>query len=288
MSLRDKIREKKFILTSEIGPPKGTDIKEILEDAELIRDRVDAINVTDLQSSVMRVGSLAICRLLIERGIEPVFQMTCRDRNRLALQSDLLSASVLGVKNILALTGDHTTLGDHPGAKPVFDLDSIQLLNAIQTLHAGKDMAGKELKGKPEFCVGAVVNPGADPIEPEIIKMEKKMQNGAQFFQTQAIYDIKLFKKFMDAAKHLKTTIIAGIVLLKSAGMAKYMNKNVAGVFVPDNLIEEMTRTQDKSATSIEIAARLIKELKPMCQGIHVMPIGWDKKVPAVLNAAGL
>ena len=288
MSLRDKIREKKFILTSEIGPPKGTDIKEILEDAELIRDRVDAINVTDLQSSVMRVGSLAICRLLIERGIEPVFQMTCRDRNRLALQSDLLSASVLGVKNILALTGDHTTLGDHPGAKPVFDLDSIQLLNAIQTLHAGKDMAGKELKGKPEFCVGAVVNPGADPIEPEIMKMEKKMQNGAQFFQTQAIYDIKLFKKFMDAAKHLKTTIIAGIVLLKSAGMAKYMNKNVAGVFVPDNLIEEMTRTQDKSATSIEIAARLIKELKPMCQGIHVMPIGWDKKVPAVLNAAGL
>ena len=288
MSLRDKIREKKFILTSEIGPPKGTDIKEMLEDAELIRDRVDAINVTDLQSSVMRVGSLAICRLLIERGIEPVFQMTCRDRNRLALQSDLLSASVLGVKNILALTGDHTTLGDHPGAKPVFDLDSIQLLNAIQTLHAGKDMAGKELKGKPEFCVGAVVNPGADPIEPEIIKMEKKMQNGAQFFQTQAIYDIKLFKKFMDAAKHLKTTIIAGIVLLKSAGMAKYMNKNVAGVFVPDNLIEEMTRTQDKSATSIEIAARLIKELKPMCQGIHVMPIGWDKKVPAVLNAAGL
>jgi len=288
MSLCDKIREKKFILTSEIGPPKGTDIKEILEDAELIRDRVDAINVTDLQSSVMRVGSLAICRLLIERGIEPVFQMTCRDRNRLALQSDLLSASVLGVKNILALTGDHTTLGDHPGAKPVFDLDSIQLLNAIQTLHAGKDMAGKELKGKPEFCVGAVVNPGADPIEPEIMKMEKKMQNGAQFFQTQAIYDIKLFKKFMDAAKHLKTTIIAGIVLLKSAGMAKYMNKNVAGVFVPDNLIEEMTRTQDKSATSIEIAARLIKELKPMCQGIHVMPIGWDKKVPAVLNAAGL
>jgi len=288
MSLCDKIREKKFILTSEIGPPKGTDIKEMLEDAELIRDRVDAINVTDLQSSVMRVGSLAICRLLIERGIEPVFQMTCRDRNRLALQSDLLSASVLGVKNILALTGDHTTLGDHPGAKPVFDLDSIQLLNAIQTLHAGKDMAGKELKGKPEFCVGAVVNPGADPIEPEIMKMEKKMQNGAQFFQTQAIYDIKLFKKFMDAAKHLKTTIVAGIVLLKSAGMAKYMNKNVAGVFVPDNLIEEMTRTQDKSATSIEIAARLIKELKPMCQGIHVMPIGWDKKVPAVLNAAGL
>jgi len=285
MSLCDKIKAGKFILTSEIGPPKGTDIEEMLKDAELIKDRVDAVNVTDLQSSVMRVGSLAICKFLIERGIEPVFQITCRDRNRLALQSDLLSAAVFGVKNILALTGDHPALGDHPQAKPVFDLDSVQLLEAIKTLESGKDMVGKELKGKPEFCTGAVVNPGADPIEPEIVKMEKKIEAGAQFFQTQAIYDVMLFKKFLDAAKHLKTTIIAGIVLLKSAGMAKYMNKNVAGVSVPDSL---MDKTQDKSATSIEIAARLIKELKPISQGIHIMPIGWDKKVPMVLDAAGL
>jgi len=288
MSLCDKIKAGKFILTSEIGPPKGTDIEEVLKDADLIKGKVDAINVTDLQSSVMRVGSLAICKLLIERGIEPVFQMTCRDRNRLALQSDLLSAYVLGVKNILALTGDHTTLGDHPDAKPVFDLDSMQLLEAIKTLQSGKDMAGKELKGTPQFCVGAVVNPGADPIEPEVLKMEKKIAEGAQFFQTQAIYDIGLFKKFLDASKHLKTTIIAGIVLLKSAGMAKYMNKNVSGVFVPDNLIEEMDKAQDRSAKSIEVAARLIKELKPLSQGIHIMPIGWDKKVPLVLEAAGL
>ncbi|MFC1666613.1 methylenetetrahydrofolate reductase [Candidatus Omnitrophota bacterium] len=288
MSLCDKTKAGKFILTSEIGPPKGTDIEEVLKDALLIKDRVDAVNVTDLQSSVMRVGSLAICKLLIERGIEPVFQITCRDRNRLALQSDLLSASVFGIKNVLALTGDHPALGDHPQAKPVFDMDSVQLLDAIRGLASGKDMAGKELKGSPEFCVGAVVNPGADPIEPEIIKMEKKIDRGAQFFQTQAIYDIDLFKKFMEATGHLKTTIIAGIVLLKSAGMARFMNKNVSGVFVPDHLIEEMDKTQDKSAKSIEIAARLIKELKPMCQGIHVMPIGWDKKVPLVLDAAGL
>jgi len=288
MSLCEKIKAGKFILTSEIGPPKGTDIEEVLNDAELIKGRVDAVNVTDLQSSVMRVGSLAICKLLIEYGIEPVFQMTCRDRNRLALQSDLLSAAVFGIKNVLALTGDHPALGDHPQAKPVFDMDSVQLLEAIKVLESGKDMVGKELKGAPKFCAGAVVNPGADPIEPEIIKMEKKIASGAQFFQTQAIYDVELFKKFLDAAKHLKTTIIAGIVLLKSAGMAKYMNKNVSGVFVPDHLIEEMSKTQDKSATSIEIAARLIKELKPMCQGIHVMPIGWDKKVPLVLDAAGL
>jgi len=288
MSLCDKIKTGKFILTSEIGPPKGTDIEEVLKDAELIKDRVDAVNVTDLQSSVMRVGSLAICRLLMERGIEPVYQVTCRDRNRLALQSDLLSAAVFGIKNVLALTGDHPILGDHPHAKPVFDMDSVQLLEAIKLLQSGKDMAGKELKGVPEFCAGAVVNPGADPLEPEIIKMEKKIDKGAQFFQTQAIYDVDLFKRFLDAVKNIKTTIIAGIVLLKSAGMAKYMNKNVSGVFVPDHLIEEMSKTQDKSATSIEIAARLIKELKPLSQGIHVMPIGWDKKVPLVLDAAGL
>lgn len=288
MSLCEKIKAGKFILTSEIGPPKGTDVEEVLKDAELIKGRVDGINVTDLQSSVMRVGSLAICKLLIERGIEPVFQITCRDRNRLALQSDLLSAAVFGIENVLALTGDHPALGDHPQAKPVFDLGSIQLLEVIKTLQSGKDMVGKELKGTPKFCIGAVVNPGADPLEPEVMKMEKKIEAGAQFFQTQAIYDIGLFKRFLEASKHLKTTIIAGIVLLKSAGMAKYMNKNVAGVFVPEDLIEEMDKAQDRSAKSIEIAARLIKELKPMCQGIHIMPIGWDKKVSLVLDAAGL
>lgn len=288
MSLCDKIGSGKFIITSEIGPPKGTDLSVIMEDAELVKKRVDAINVTDLQSSVMRVGSLAVCRLLKERGIEPVFQLTCRDRNRLALQSDLLSAAVLGIENVLLLTGDYPTLGDHPEAKPVFDLGSVQLLEAARMLQEGKDMKGNPLKGAPKFCVGAVVNPGADPLEPEIIKMEKKAAFGAQFFQTQAVYDVEVFKKFLDSAKHIKTKIFAGIVLLKSAGMAKFMNKNVAGVFVPDDLINEMETAQDKATKSVEIAARLIKELKPLCDGIHIMPIGWDKKVPQVLDAAGL
>ncbi|MCM8760810.1 MAG: methylenetetrahydrofolate reductase [Candidatus Omnitrophica bacterium] len=288
MSFCDKIRSGKFVVTSEIGPPKGTDIKEMLDDADLVKGKVDAINVTDLQSSVMRVGSLAICRLLKERGIEPIFQLTCRDRNRLALQSDLLSASVLGIENVLLLTGDYPTLGDHPEAKPVFDIGSVQLIEIARTLQEGKDMKGNTLKGAPKFCIGAVVNPGADPLEPEIIKMEKKIEAGAEFFQTQAVYDIDQYKRFLDAIRHLKTTILAGIVLLKSAGMAKFMNKNVAGVFVPENLIKQMEEAKDKSATSIEIAARLIKELKPLSQGIHIMPIGWDKKVPAVLEAAGL
>ena len=277
------------MLTSEIGPPKGIETKIILEDAELIRGRVDAINVTDLQSSVMRLGSLVVCGLLKQKDFEPIFQVTCRDRNRLALQSDILSAAALGIENILILTGDHTTLGDHPEAKPVFDLDSVQLLQVVKKLQEGFDMKDNKLEGAPpKFCVGAVVNPGADPIEPQILKMEKKIEAGAEFFQTQAVYDIKIFDNFLSKIKHLKTTILAGVVLLKSAGMARYMNKNVAGVSVPDNLIKEMEETKDKSAKSIEIAARLIKELKPMCQGIHIMPIGWDKKVPLVLEASGL
>lgn len=290
MSFAEKLQAGKFLVTSEIGPPKGTDIHESLEDAVLIKDRVDAVNVTDLQSSVMRVGSLAICRLLKERGIEPILQITCRDRNRLALQSDLLSASVLGIENVLLLTGDYTTLGDHPEAKPVFDLDSVQLIRVARTLESGKDMVGNDLQGSPKFCIGAVVNPGADPLEPEIIKMEKKITAGAQFFQTQAVYDIDLYKKFLDSIQHLKTTILAGIVLLKSAGMAKYMNENVSGVHVPDNLIEEIKNVakEDRQKKSVEIAARLVKELKPLSHGIHLMPLGWDKLVPQILEASGM
>jgi len=289
MTFKEKLQAGKFLLTSEIGPPKGIETKVLLEDAELIRGRVDAINVTDLQSSVMRLGSLAVCSLLKQKGFEPIFQVTCRDRNRLALQSDILSAAALGIENLLLLTGDHPTLGDHPEAKPVFDLDSVQLLQVVGKLQEGVDMKGNKLEGQaPKFCMGAVVNPGADPIEPQILKMEKKIAAGAEFFQTQAIYDLKIFENFLNKTEHLKVPILGGIVLLKSAGMAKYMNKNVAGVSVPDNLIKEIEETKDKSAKSIEIAARLIKELKPMCQGIHIMPIGWDKKVPHVLDAAGL
>ncbi len=288
MNFREKLNSGKFIVTSEIGPPKGVDVKEILSDVALVRGRVDAVNVTDLQSSVMRAGPIALCHLIKDMGIEPIFQMTCRDRNRLALQSDLLSASILGIENVLILTGDYPTLGDHPEAKPVFDLGSVQLLEVVKGLQGGKDMKGNPLKGSPHFCVGAAVNPGADPLEPEIIKMEQKIAAGAQFFQTQAVYDIELFKRFTLAVKHLKVPILAGIVLLKSAGMARFMNKNVAGVHVPENLIVEMEQTKDRSQKSIEIAARLIKEMKPLCQGVHIMAIGWEKKVPEVVNAAGL
>ena len=289
--MRELLETGKFVVTAEVGPLKGTDTTEINEVAEILRGRVNAANVTDQQSSVMRLGSLATCHLLIDKGLEPIFQMTCRDRNRLALQSDLLSASALGIENVLAITGDLPALGDHPQAKPVYDLDSVQLLWVINKLNEGYDMAGNELKGKPNFFSGAVVNPGADTeaaLELQLIKMERKIEAGARFFQTQAIYDIDAFAKFMKRVEGLKIPVLGGIIPLKSAGMARFMNKNVAGVSVPEDLIDKMAKAENKTATGIEIAANIIKELRGMCQGVHIMAIGWEKKVPAVLDAAGL
>jgi methylenetetrahydrofolate reductase (NADPH) len=291
MEFREALDSGKFLITAEIGPAKGTETAVILEDAELIKGKVDAINVTDLQSSVMRLGSMAVCHLLKDRGIDPILQMTCRDRNMLALQSDLLSAWVLGVRNVLALTGDHPTLGDHPQAMPVFDLDSVGLLKTIGRLNEGYDMVGNQLKGAPNFFPGAVVNPGADTqaaLELQLIKMEKKIEAGAKFFQTQGIYDLDLFEKFIKRIEGFKTTVMGGIILLKSAGMARFMNKNVAGVFVPESLIKEMETTKDKAKTSTEIAARLIKGMKDLCQGVHIMAIGLEKRIPMVLEEAGL
>lgn len=288
MSLREKLASGKFVITSEIGPPKGVDIEEMKRNAELLKGRIDAANITDQQSSVMRLGSLAGCCLLKQWGLEPVFQMTCRDRNRLALQSDLLSAYILGIENVLCLTGDHVALGDHPEAKPVFDLDSVSLLQVVKKLEQGHDLAGKELKGSPRFFVGASVTPGADPMEPQIIKMEKKVKAGAQFFQTQAMYEPKKFEEFMKYVKHLNVPVFVGIVVLRSAAMARFMNKNVAGIFVPESLISEIDKAESKAKKGIEIAARLIKEMKDMCQGVHIMAIGMEDRVPAILDAAGL
>ena len=277
-----------FAVTAEIAPPKGTDTSGMMEDAEHLRGKVHAINVTDQQSSVMRLGSLAGCRLLGDAGLETVFQLTARDRNRIALQSDLLSAYALGVENVLCLTGDHTALGDHPQAKPVFDLDSVSLLKAASDLCEGHDMAGNELSGKPAFCLGAVVTPGYEPMELQLLKMERKAKAGAVFFQTQAVYDLELLGKFMDGARELNVPVMLGFVLLKSAGMARYMNKNVAGVSVPDWIIEKMNDTDDKAGTSIEIAVSIIKEAKGMCQGLHLMTLGWERHVPSILEGAAI
>jgi len=289
--LSEKLRSKEFVVTGEVGPPKGVNIEELLEDAKrLLKDTVVAVNVTDNQSAVMRIGSMAICHLLKQNGMEPVFQMVTRDRNQIALQSDLLSAWVLGIENVLCLTGDHNTLGDHQQSKVVYDLDSVQLLKAVTGLNEGHDMAGNELEGSPQFFQGAVVTPEYDPVELQIIKMKKKIDAGAQFFQTQAVYDVKTFESFMNKVEKFNVPILAGIVVLKSAGMAKYMNQYVAGVFVPDDLIKEMADTEknDRKNKAIEIAARIIRELKPTCQGVHIMPLGWDNTVPEIIKQADL
>ena len=288
--LRDAIQARRFVVSGEIGPPKGVDIDKCLEDAEMLRERVIAYNVTDLQSAVMRIGSLAISAKLVERGLEPVYQLTCRDRNRLALQSDLLSAWVLGIENVLCLTGDHPNLGDHIQAKPVYDLDSVQLLKVASTLNQGKDMTGHELEGKPDLFSGAVVTPGSDPLEPQIIKMQKKIDAGARFFQTQAVFDPERFETFINQAQTFKVPIMAGVIVLKSPAMARFMNQNVAGVSVPDNLVAEMEDVdrEDRKKKAVEITARIIREVKPLCQGVHIMALGWEELVPDIIQQAGL
>ena len=291
-SFREVLKSDKFVVTSEIGPPKGTNIQKMLHHIDLLRDKVDALNVTDHQSSVMRFPSIGGCLAIKEQGGEPILQVTCRDRNRLALQAELLFAYTRGVRNVLCLTGDAVVVGDHKAAKGVFDLDSAQLLSTIRQMESGKDLGGNDLDGTVEFCAGAIVTPEANPLEPQLIKFEKKIEAGAEFFQTQAIYDLDKFAKFMEYARQFPVKILAGIILLVSARMAKYMTDNVPGVSVPQNLIDELAAAPKGEAINkgIEIAGRMIAAIKKesICHGVHVMAIGKEEVVPDILKAAGL
>lgn len=292
MSFKEALNSGKFVVTAEVGPPKGTDIKEMLHHIELLKEKVDAINVTDNQSAVMRICSLAVCKIVIEHGAEPILQMTCRDRNRIGLQSDLLGANILGIKNVLCMTGDHVLAGDHKQAKPVYDVESVQLLKIVDSLNNGKDMAGNVLSGSTDFFQGAVVTPEANPLEPQLIKFEKKVKAGAKFFQTQAIYDIEKFKTFMSFARKFPVKILAGIVVLKSAAMANFLNNNVPGIRVPQDLIDELKAAGKEKAldTGLNIAARHIRQIKEeaICDGVHIMAIGMEEKVPIIMERAGL
>jgi 5,10-methylenetetrahydrofolate reductase len=319
MSLREALAGDAVVFTGEIGPPKGIDCDELWEEAEALRGKVAAVNVTDNQSSVMRTSSLAVCIKLKQMGIEPVFQIVCRDRNRLALQSDLLGAALWDIENVLALTGDHISLGDHPQACGVHDLDSVILLRVISRLMEGRDISGNRLDGAwkrvklppppegkkggktfryegpirercPSFLPGAVVTPCADPLEPQIIKLEKKVEAGAKFIQTQAVYDPADLEKFVKAAAHVDVPVLAGLVMLKSAGMAKYMNDNVAGVSVPDDVIKRMADAPraDRRKVSADIAAGLMRDMAGMCRGFHLMPLGWAGCAVDAITASGL
>jgi 5,10-methylenetetrahydrofolate reductase len=291
-SFKKALESGRFVITAEVAPPKGVNLEKMAHHIGLLKSKVDAVNITDHQSSVMRFPSLGGALLTKEMGGEPILQMTCRDRNRLALQADLLFAANRGINNVLCLTGDSVLFGDHKEAKGVFDLDSSQLLETIRGLEKGKDLGGNDLDGSVSFCAGAIVTPEADPIEPQLIKFEKKIEAGAEFVQTQAVYDLDNFATFMDYARQFSAKILAGVILLTSAPMARFMNKNVAGVTVPQALIDEMAAApKGKRITKgVEIAGRMIREIRDreMCDGVHIMAIGKEEVVPDIMSAAGL
>ena len=281
-----------FVVTAEVGPPKGIHVDHLVEEAKEYLSGITAVNVTDNQSSVMRMGSLPACVALKNAGLTPILQLTCRDRNRIALQSELLGAAMLGIDNILCLTGDHTKMGDHPGAKPVFDLDSVSLLHTACQLEKGIDLGGQALVGEPpKFAKGAVVSPCSDSVDAQLAKMERKVMAGADYFQTQAVFDSEKFISFMEKAKEFGKPVQLGVIIPKSAGMAKFMNKNVAGVHVPQWMIDGLAADKEKAKagiTGVELAAKVIKECRPYCQGLHIMALGWEAKVPELLKMAGI
>ena len=290
MTFKECLDSGKFVVVAELQPPKGNDVSEVFQNADLLKGRVDGINVPDLQNAIMRLGSLSVCALLKAKGMEVIFNLSCSDRNRLALQSELLSASALGLKNVLILQGDHPSIGDHFEAQPVFDLDVIGLLGAARRLQEGYDLMGNDLQGKPQFCVGAYVNAAAKShvLDLEIMDMEKKIRSGADFFFTHSVYDVSLFEAFVKKVAHFKVPIIVGITLLKSVGMARYINKHVEGASIPDPLIDRLMKASDKQQASIEIAGDLMKSLRPLCQGVQIIPIGWENLIPALLDHVGL
>jgi len=290
MKLIEHFRNGKFVITSEVGPMKGC-IKNgtnpgFLEEARKITKYVHAVNVTDNQSAVMKLGSLAASVYLQREGIDPVFQLTCRDRNRIALQSDLLSACSLGIENVLCLTGDHIKLGDHKSAKGVFDIDSVQLLAVADGLNKGYDMVGNPLSAPTDLCLGAVVNPNFDPLDLQLMKMEKKIAAGATFFQTQAVYDPKVFESFIKMAGPFGVPIQYGIVIIKSPEMAKYMNEHVSGVSIPASFIDEIGSVpkERRKEKAIEMTVNLVNEITPMVQGVHFMPLGWSDIIPDIVS----
>jgi 5,10-methylenetetrahydrofolate reductase len=260
------------------------DIQKALDYARSIKNYVVAVNVNENPSSVMRLNSLSLSHMLVRENIEPIFHITTRERNRLALQSELLGAYVLGIRNVLVLTGDHQSMGDHKEAKPVYDLDSVQLLRLCTELMGGKDYNGHDLEGAPSFYLGAVVNPGSDLLELQILKMRKKALAGARHFFTQAVYDLKVFEHFMDQIKDLDVKVIAGIIPLKSANMARFMNQNIPGIIVPDSLVKRMEETTDRTAESIAICRELIDGCRQLCDGVHIMPIGWYSIIPQIFD----
>jgi methylenetetrahydrofolate reductase (NADPH) len=290
--LADKIAARQFVITTELTPPKGIELGDVFAKADALRGLADAINLTESPRARMAIEPTAVARLLIERGHEPIVQFTARDRNRIALQSDILGAAALGVRNVVFMTGDNPQNGDHPDATPVFDLNTTQMLEAARAMNGGRDMAGNELKGAPKLFLGATANPGATDLHAEVEHTKRKIGAGAKFLQTQALYDAESILRFTSAAKLDGVALIVGIIPLKSSKMARWMNESIPGIRVPETLIKEMDAVAgDADAelrVSIEITGRIMDTIKPHCAGVHLMMMGWEKHIPAFLKASGI
>jgi methylenetetrahydrofolate reductase (NADPH) len=295
-NLEGILEKGEFAVTGELGPPKGNDVEVIKKKAEYLRGNVDAINVTDNQTSIVRMSSIATCALLAQMGLEPVMQMVTRDRNRIAIQSDIFGATALGIKNMLCLSGDHQIFGNQKEAANVFDIDSIQLLQCVKTMRDDGMLLGKEeeIEGKINLFIGAAANPFADPFEFRVVRLAKKVKAGADFIQTQCIYDMERFKEWMrmvrDRGLHKKVHILAGVTPLKSGGMARYMAKNVAGITIPDSIIDRLVKAKEAAQEGIKICVEQIKQLREIegVHGIHLMAIEWEQRVPEIVKQAGL
>jgi 5,10-methylenetetrahydrofolate reductase len=291
-SVADKINAREFVITSELTPPKGVDLTDVFAKAQSLNGYVDAFNLTESPRARMAIAPSAVARLLLDQGIEPIVQITARDRNRIAIQADILGAAALGVRNFVFMAGDPPAKGDHPDAKPVFDLTSNQMLSAGHDLAQGRDMAGNPLRGAPVLFLGATANPGAADLEAEVVNTRRKIDAGAQFLQTQAIYERATLERFLDAVKpEGAVAILAGIIPLKSSKMGAWLNANVPGIRVPDALLQEMepvAGTDAEVAKGIDIAARTVREIRSLCAGVHVMGLGWEHHIPAILQASGV
>lgn len=290
MNLKEKLKRGQFVVTVEITPPRGPDTSQLIEKIRQLRGLVDAVNFTDNPSARLRMCSMAACKLSLDLGLEPVLQMTCRDRNRIAIQSDLLGAHALGIKNLLVMTGDHPAVGDHKEAKAVYDIDSSVLLKVVKNLNEGVDINGNKLNGKTEFFFGAVVNPSANPLAPQLKRFEQKLRMGAEFFQTQMIFDVRELESFMDYTKKFgDVKVIAGIVIIKNKKMLSHLSTKVPGVVIPDWLMEKinnLSNDEDIERFGFEFAAELIQDIKQkaLCSGVHIMAITKAKDVKSLLD----
>ena len=290
--LKQQIDAGQFIVTCELTPPKGTDLSSLLKKADSLRNHVDAFNLTESHAARMAMDPTAVAHLLLDQDIEPIVQMTSRDKNRIAIQACMLGAAALGIRNLVFMGGDPPKNGDHPDAKPVFDLFASQLLDAVNALQSGVDYTGNKLNGTPEFCVGAVFNPGSTKPEMEIENLHRKIESGASFLQTQAVYDVDEFFRFLDKSGDISVPVLAGVIPIKSVKMAQYMNERVPGITVPNHLIQKISDHGDDkdgiAETSINIASDIVRKLRDVSGGIHLMAIGWEDKIPAILDTAGV